>query len=91
LVVALSYCVLRDIERQPFIPPLGLRYANCEFPDLTSYRSGLPGYLTPSVCSFYDAFHSDILLFTGSSMTSDVAYSTFIAKKANLFQFCSPK
>jgi len=35
-LLALSYGVQRDIERQPFIPPPGLRYANCEFPDLTS-------------------------------------------------------
>jgi len=34
-VVAVFYCVQRDIKRQPFILPLGLRYANCEFPDLT--------------------------------------------------------
>ena len=36
LVVALSYCVQREFERQPFIPPLGLSPVNGEFPDPTS-------------------------------------------------------
>jgi len=34
LVVALSYCVQRDFERQPFIPFLILSPVNGEFPDL---------------------------------------------------------
>ena len=49
LVVALSYCVQREFERQPFIPPLGLSSVNGEFPDPTSgCGSGLSGEHQPA-------------------------------------------
>jgi len=48
LALALSNCMQREFERQPFIPPLGLSPVNEEFPDLTYWcRSGMPGYPVP--------------------------------------------